>query len=113
MGSQNGDIMTMKTGVFDRTEALGRLVSPAVYNLILGLVLCWGFFVNWLMVVKINPQSIASIDFRLFLIGYFASCFLGVYLFNRSTNPLISFLGYNLDIINLFLRILRTLGRRR
>ena len=90
------------TGVFERR--MGRrqskeLISPTKYNLIMGGVLLWGFCVNWLMVKFIPVHSIQSIDFRLFLLGYFASCFLGVYLFKSSPNPGISFLGYNFVVI--------------
>ena len=35
----------------------------------------------------------------MFFIGYFASCFFGVYLFNSSTNPVVSFAGYNFVVI--------------
>jgi FtsH-binding integral membrane protein len=34
-----------------------------------------------------------------FLIGYFASCFYGVYLFNSSKQPAISFIGYNFVVV--------------
>jgi FtsH-binding integral membrane protein len=33
------------------------------------------------------------------LIGYFASCFLSVYLFNKSNKPHISFIGYNFVVV--------------
>jgi FtsH-binding integral membrane protein len=85
--------------VFNRTEVDGEVLSDGVYNLAMGLVLCWGFMVNWWMVKNIPVSVIAGIDFRLFLLGYFASCFLGVYLFNKSENPLVSFLGYNLVVV--------------
>ena len=85
--------------VFKRTEVDGEVLSDGAYNLAMGLVLCWGFMVNWWMVKNIPVSVITGIDFRLFLLGYFASCFLGVYLFNKSANPLVSFLGYNLVVV--------------
>ncbi|MDA8130906.1 MAG: Bax inhibitor-1 family protein [Elusimicrobia bacterium] len=85
--------------VFSRTAADGEVMSDGAYNLAMGLVLCWGFLVNWWMVRNVPVSLITGIDIRLFLLGYFASCFAGVYLFNRSSNPGVSFLGYNLVVI--------------
>lgn len=32
-------------------------------------------------------------------IGYFASCFFGIYLFSKSNNPPVSFVGYNFVVV--------------
>jgi len=85
--------------VFNRTSTEGEIISDGAYNLAMGLVLCWGFLVNWWMVKNIPVSVITGIDIRLFLVGYFASCFLGVYLFNKSVNPLVSFIGYNFVVV--------------
>lgn len=91
----------MKNAVFNRTEyeSSGRRISTNVYNLVIGLVLCWGFLVNWLMVKTIPYESIASINPWMFIIGYFASCFCGIYLFTKSDVPLVSFIGYNFVVV--------------
>jgi FtsH-binding integral membrane protein len=92
--------MTMlQTNVFDRTTTTDPLVSDLVYNLTLGLTLCWGFAVNWLMVTNIDPAAIAAINPWIFFIGYLASCLFGVYLFNSSQNPTVSFIGYNFVVV--------------
>lgn len=80
---------------------MDRTVSAAVYNLLIGLTLGWGFLVNWLMVVSIDAESIRSVHPLLFIIGYIACCAAGVRLFTRSTDPLMSFLGYNLVVLPL------------
>ena len=85
--------------VFNRTFSKGALVSDGVYNLVIGLVLCWGFFINWLIVKYIPYSSIRSIHPAIFLIAYFASCFFGVYLFIKSEYPAISFIGYNFVVV--------------
>lgn len=85
--------------VFNRTSADGEIISDGAYNLTMGLVLCWGFMVNWWMVKNIPASVITGVDIRLFLLAYFASCFFGVYLFNKSVNPMVSFLGYNFVVI--------------
>ncbi len=89
----------MEESVFDRTSTTDTTINSTVYNLIIGLTLCWGFVVNWLMVTNIEPEAIASITPWIFFIGYFASCFFGIYLFNSSTNPVVSFIGYNFVVI--------------
>ena len=89
----------MEESVFDRTSTTDPTINATVYNLIIGLTLCWGFVVNWLMVTNIAPEAIASINPWIFFIGYFASCFFGIYLFNSSTNPVVSFIGYNFVVI--------------
>ena len=91
----------MKNTVFSRTEheSHGRRISTSVYNLVIGLVLCWGFLVNWLMVKTISYESIAGINPWVFFLGYFASCFFGLFLFTKSELPLVSFIGYNFVVV--------------
>lgn len=86
-------------GVFERTETNAPVVSNAVYNLTIGLVLGWGFLLNWLIVKYVDPEWLSSVNIWVFILAYFASCFLGAYLFNRSKNPIISFVGYNLVVV--------------
>ncbi|QDE29674.1 MULTISPECIES: Bax inhibitor-1 family protein [Shewanella] len=89
----------MELGVFERSSTTDPIISATAYNFAIGLTLCWGFAINWLMVTNIDPQSIADINPWIFFIGYFASCFFGIYLFNKSNNPLVSFIGYNFVVI--------------
>lgn len=85
--------------VFERSSTNESIISATAYNLTIGLTLCWGFAINWLMVTNINPESIASINPWVFIIGYFASCFSGVYLFSTSEKSLVSFIGYNFVVV--------------
>lgn len=89
----------LESNVFNRTSEQTDTVGAGTYNLIIGLVLAWGFFVNWQIVLNINPIDLIAIPFWMFIIGYFASCILGVYLFSRSTKPLVSFIGYNFVVV--------------
>lgn len=89
----------MEMNVFNRRDTSGEIVSPGVYNLTIGLVLCWGFLLNWLMIKNVSPQAIANVHPIMFFIGYFASCFFGIYLFKSSDNPLVSFIGYNFVVV--------------
>jgi len=90
---------TLGSDVFKRTACDGVIVSNGTYNLVLGLVLCWGFLINWLIVQYLSPARLSSINIWVFLIAYFASCFFGAYLFNKSTDPSISFIGYNFVVV--------------
>ncbi len=87
--------------VFDRTlsDSRGKLVSDGLYNFIIGLVLCWGFAANWLIVTCVSYQALIDIGPILFLAGYFVSCLLGVYFFVSSERPFVSFIGYNLVVV--------------
>lgn len=85
--------------VFSRTAADGEIISDGLYNLAMGAVLCWGFFVNWMMVKHVPVSFITGIDIRIFFLLYIALCFAGVFMFNLSKNPAISFLGYNLVVV--------------
>jgi FtsH-binding integral membrane protein len=89
----------IKTGVFQRTQVDGAILSPARYNLMIGAVLSWGFWLNWVIVKNVNPVTLSQINPFIFFTGYFVSCILGIYLFNKSTKPLVSFIGYNLIVV--------------
>ncbi|WP_350977315.1 Bax inhibitor-1 family protein [Shewanella sp. AC34-MNA-CIBAN-0136] len=89
----------MEVNVFKRSSTTDPIISATAYNFAIGLTLCWGFAMNWLMVTNIDPQLIADVNPWIFFIGYFASCFFGLYLFNKSSNPLVSFIGYNFVVI--------------
>ncbi|MFC1528507.1 Bax inhibitor-1 family protein [Candidatus Latescibacterota bacterium] len=87
--------------VFERIDekSAGTRISSSLYNLTIGLVLCWGFFINWLMVKYIPYYSLAGISPFFFIIAYFASCFYGVFLFTKSNKAIVSFIGYNFVVI--------------
>lgn len=89
----------LESDVFKRKTANAEIISDSKYNLLIGIVLCWGFFVNWLLVVNVDPVFLRSINIWVFLLGYFASCFFGVYLFNKSDKPIVSFIGYNFVVV--------------
>ena len=89
----------LESDVFKRTKSEGAIVSDATYNLIIGLVLCWGFLINWLIVSYLGNEWLSALNIWFFLIVYFASCLFGAYLFNTSTDPAISFTGYNFVVV--------------
>ena len=99
--------------VFHRTEhnSPGTQLSGGLYNIIIGLTLCWGFLVNAIMVKSIPAETIAAINPFVFIIGYFVSCFFGIMLFTKSDNQLVSFIGYNFVVVPFGLIINLVVGR--
>lgn len=91
--------MDSENSVFDRRTTDDTIIGAGLYNLVIGLTLLWGFAVNYMMVSHIDPEAIASVNPWIFFIGYFASCFFGIYLFQSSSNPLVSFIGYNFVVV--------------
>ncbi|MCH1919913.1 Bax inhibitor-1 family protein [Shewanella sp. A3A] len=89
----------MENTVFDRRETTDKQIGSQLYNLIIGLTLLWGFAINYVMVQTIDPEIILSLHPLVFFGGYFVCCFLGIAMFSKSDNPVISFIGYNLVVI--------------
>lgn len=76
---------------------LSDTLSVNIYNLILGVCVLYGVLMNAITVtcfsnlfLEMNPIVI--------IIGYFIFCIIGV-LVTRSSNPIISFIGYNLIVV--------------
>jgi len=94
-------VSRLRHGVFERTDetSAGERISAGFYNLSIGAVLCWGFLVNWLMVELIPLEAILSIHPVFFFVAYFVLALGGVWVFSRSTNPAVSFLGYNMVVV--------------
>lgn len=86
----------MKTS---RTYAAGNAISTRLYNFIIGAVLLYGFLMNVFIVKTIPVASIMEIPMWMFLVGYLASCLLGIYLFSSSENAFVSFIGYNFVVV--------------
>jgi FtsH-binding integral membrane protein len=96
MNKQYGSFMK---SFFNQTHRGASSISASAYNAIIGLTLLWGFFINYMLVTSIPTSDLASINPWVFYIGYFASCFAGIYLFSSSDNPVVSFIGYNLIVV--------------
>lgn len=86
----------------NNVETTEVIFSTPKYNMMMGLVLFWGFFINWLIVAFVDPATVLSVaNGFVFLVLYSASCAYGYYLFVSSENPRTSFLGYNLVVLPL------------
>ena len=89
-------------------------ITSRRFNAVLCAVLAWGFVVNAAMVYFLGEpllQAVASIKWWMVLLIYAVPTVAGIIIAARSTNPFISFLGYNLVVlpIGLMLAVLPVL----
>ena len=75
-----------------------KIISSRAYNAILIGVLIWGFFIN-VVLCTFAGNVVNSINPIAFLVGYLVLVFGGIMLTNRSHNPALSFLGYNMVVV--------------
>lgn len=75
-----------------------KVLSDKKYNLIIGLVLLWGFAVNTVMCVYCS-ELFATWNQATVLIGYFVVALIGIGINTVSDNPVLSFIGYNLIVL--------------
>jgi FtsH-binding integral membrane protein len=101
--------MLSTESVWNRRSLVGHEISATQYNLTIGLVLAWGFGVNWAMVTQVSPEVFLSVSPLVFIIGYLVSVFAGTAIYQRSDNPAISFVGYNLVVLPLGMLLARFL----
>ena len=86
---------TMFDSVFDRGHGQDTMTESA-YNGLIGLVLFYGFGVNWWIVSSFSPDAIPILPL---IIGYFISAIAGIWIAYGSDNPWVSFIGYNLVVV--------------
>lgn len=95
----------MDENVFNRKISSGQIIGESLYNLNIGLILCWGFFINWYIVTLIPIESLQQFTSGVLYLGYFGCCLIGLFLFKHSDNPIISFISYNVVVLPLGLTI--------
>lgn len=98
------ELGTYEARLLDRAEipAGTNEISASRFNLIMGATVAYGLLMNVLMVVTIAPaviQFFQHVSYWVFIIGYFVCALAGAAIANKSDNPLISFLGYNLIVL--------------
>lgn len=73
-------------------------VSDRVYNLIIGLVLLYGFVINAVLCIA-KPAFIMNADRVGLIVGYLVLAIIGCCMSHFSDNPIISFIGYNMLVV--------------
>jgi FtsH-binding integral membrane protein len=73
-------------------------MSVRTYNIALGILVLYGFIVN-AIIVSVADDFFLRISPVVFLIGYFISALIGCILSAVSSNPFVSFVGYNFVVV--------------
>ncbi len=74
-------------------------ISDSMYNAIIGLVLMWGFGVNFLILDNVPVETILAIPSWMIIVGYFVLAISGQIIYSSSDKPLFSFIGYNMIVV--------------
>lgn len=77
-------------------------ITARGFNVVMCGVLAWGFLVNAAMVYFLGDMMMAvavRMKWWMLLVAYLVPTFAGVFIAARSTNPFISFVGYNLVVL--------------
>lgn len=74
------------------------LIGVRTYNAIIGVVLIWGLFVNVLLCTY-AADFVERLHPAVFLVAYPLCASAGVIIAGKSSNPVISFIGYNLVVV--------------
>lgn len=73
-------------------------INGMTYNLVIGAVLLWGFIINGVLCTTLL-DTVLELNYWVVLIGYFVLCLAGKIICEKSDNPWISFLGYNMIVV--------------
>ena len=84
--------------MYDYVENRHVELSNRAYNVIIGLILLWGFAINVLM-CKFCTDVFMSWNIIVVVIGYFIIALAGIIINELSRNPFINFIGYNLVVL--------------
>ncbi len=84
---------TKKYGAHAKEE-----LSATQYNGLIGIILLYGFCVNYLMIQKFT-EVFLSWNLGLLLLGFMVLEIIGAIMSKASDNPIISLIGYNLLVI--------------
>ena len=79
-------------------DDLAAILDDRTYNIALGSTVMYGLILNMIMCAVLG-NKMAHVNPLFLLIGYFASCIIGVLMSSKSDNPVISFIGYNLVVV--------------
>lgn len=83
-------------------SGLGDQITARLYNSVMLLTLLWGFLLNAIMVEYLSLpvlRLLSGMSPLWLFVGYFVLALAGIFISAKSTNPWISFLGYNLLVL--------------
>lgn len=73
-------------------------ITDSMFNLIVGATLTWGFLMNYFIVQSLSFEWVVQNSVWISIL-YLISAFSGHALFEKSDNPIISFIGYNMIVL--------------
>ena len=76
----------------------GDVMTLQGYNVLIGVLLLWGFVANALM-YHYFVDVFMSWNFTAVIFGYFVCCLIGIVINKVSDNAVLSFIGYNLVVV--------------
>lgn len=79
---------------------MNETMTPKQYNIAIGLILFWGFAIN-VITCGLFADTFSEWNHTAVLIGYLVLGIAGVLMSGLSTNPIVSFIGYNLVVLPL------------
>ena len=96
--------MAGNNGTYQQVQssyANAERISDQKFNMILGGCLLWGFLINCVLCTVFSDSIVifALQNYAVFLISYFVLVIVGSVMVNKSDNPVVSFIGYNLIVI--------------
>lgn len=74
------------------------MISRRLYNFILGACIFWGFAINYI-ICAFFFKYVLMINEVALLVGYFVLALIGVFMSKKSSNALVSFIGFNLVVV--------------
>ncbi len=94
------NLQNLKERKHDRMfSGLADTLSPRQYNFVIGACIVYGFVLNAIIVATCSDLFI-TMNPIVFIVGYLICCIAGIVL-TTSTNPAVSFAGYNLVVVPL------------
>ncbi len=101
--SQSNALVNFSTRKQERLESgYADQISARTYNAIMCGTLMWGFLVNVLMLAFLaEPIMMWAVGVNpwVLLLGYVVLAFAGILLSAKSSNPFVSFIGFNLLVV--------------
>lgn len=81
-------------------DCVSDTMDVCTYNLVMGICVLYGLIVNAILVNVAGP-FMESINYSMFIIVYFVCITVGALISAKSSNPFLSFIGYNLICISM------------
>lgn len=78
--------------------SMNGIISNRAYNLVMGGVLFYGILINIILCVTVG-NVFEYVNPIAWIIGYVVLCIIGIVMSSKSSNPIISFIGYNFVVV--------------